>query len=405
MRLLVVTQYFWPEDFRINELVSQLSKRGHAITVLTGKPNYPAGTLFPEFQDNPREFEAYGGARIVRVPMMNRGKGKLSLLLNYISYALSASLFGPFLLRNEKFDAIFVFEPSPVTVGLPAIVLKYFKKCPIAFWVLDQWPETLGAIGIVKSSCLLKLIGELVSFIYRRCDLILSPSQSLIAPIQKYCRQESAQVVYFPNWVEDVYTKLIEEPAPEIPASENKFNILFAGNVGEAQDFPAILDTAEQLMVSHEDIRWLIIGDGRMSDWVNQEVNRRGLAEKFLLLGRFPMDKMPSFYKHADALFVSLKTSWIFSMTVPGKIQSYLSFGLPLIGMLDGEGAQIIEASGSGLVCSAGDSKKLAEIILKIKVMSPSERLEMGRNGKSYSEKQFDRDRLVQKLERLLQSL
>ena len=179
---------------------------------------------------------------------------------------------------------------------------------------------------------------------------------------------------------------------------------MFAGNIGEAQDFPAILDAAEQLTMYHH-IRWLVVGDGRMSGWVKEEVIRRGLGGKFVLLGRYPPDRMPSFYRHAHALLVSLKPNPIFSMTIPGKIQSYLATGLPIIGMLDGEGSRVIEEAGAGLTVPAGHSKKLAHVVLKMANMTASEQSEMGSNGQAYARKEFNRESLVSRLEKLLANL
>lgn len=403
MRLLVVSQYFWPENFRINDLVSELIRRGHEVSVLTGKPNYPDGKVFMEFLECPARFLAYEGANIVRVPIWARGSGRVSLFLNYLSYALSASLFGAFQLRNKQFDAIFVFEPSPVTVGLPAIMLRQFKRCPITFWVLDQWPETLAAIGVVKSRVVLWLVGRLVSFIYARCDLILAQSKSLVSQIEKYCNDQG-RICYFPSWDDSSNATSPVGSAPEVPVREGSFDILFAGNIGEAQDFPAILDAAESLM-RYRNIRWLIVGDGRMTGWVKEEVVRRGLQECFFLLGRYPVHRMPSFYQHADGLLVTLKSDPIFSMTLPGKVQSYLAAGIPILGMLDGEGAHVIQDADAGFVCPAGDSRALAEIVLRLSRLTVSERRAMGERGSAYSRREFDRNELISRLETWLMDL
>ena len=403
MRLLVVSHYFWPENFRINDLVAELVGRGHEVTVLTGKPNYPEGRLFPEFLENPKKFANYKGARILRVPIWPRGRGRLRLLLNYLSYVLSAILLGILRLRGEQFDAIFVFEPSPVTVGLPAIVLRRLKHCPMAFWVLDQWPETLSAVGVVKSKKVLRLVGRFVSFIYSRCDLILAQSKGLVSQIERYCDHQKP-IAYFPNWVESVYGDHASTPAPEVSVQKGSFNVMFAGNIGEAQDFSSILNAAEQLK-NNRDIRWLVVGDGCAAPWVKKEVSRRGLEDNFILLGQYSPDRMPSFYRHADALLVSLKSDPIFAITIPGKLQSYLAFSLPILGMLDGEGARIIEEAKVGLVNPAGDSKQLGENVLRMAAMTKKERLRMGMNGRAYSKREFDRDMLIKRLEESLERL
>lgn len=399
----MVSQYFWPEDFRINELVAELVSRGHDITVLTGQPNYPDGVVFAEYAADPDRYSQYRGARVERVPMLARGRGGIRLALNYASFAVSATVYAVMALRPQRYDAIFVFEPSPVTVGLPAIALRALTGAPVAFWVLDQWPETLAAVGVVRSKSLLALIGRLVAFIYRRCDLLLAQSRALTEPIRKYTRPETP-VEYFPNWSEGAYDDTAVEPAVEVPDDDGRFSVMFAGNIGESQNFPVILDAAERLKDDPR-IRWLIVGDGRAAAMVRAEVARRGLDAKFLLLGRHPIARMPSFYKHASALLVSLKADPIFSMTVPGKIQSYLAFGLPILGVLDGEGARIIEEAGAGFTVAAGDAARLAESIRRMADLSATARREMGARGAAYARREFDRDLLVSRLESMLMRL
>ncbi|HEY0233603.1 MAG TPA: glycosyltransferase family 4 protein, partial [Afipia sp.] len=199
MKLLVVSQYFWPESFRINDLVREFVARGHEVTVLTGQPNYPDGEIFKAYSDAPEKFTDYFGAKIIRVPLISRGRGGFRLALNYASFAVSACLLGPFRLRRTEFDRILTFEPSPVTVALPANLLRKFRNKPMAFWVQDLWPETLDALGVVKSSAILNLVGRLVSFIYNRCDLILAQSQSFVPSIAARCRHPE-RIRYFPNW-------------------------------------------------------------------------------------------------------------------------------------------------------------------------------------------------------------
>jgi colanic acid biosynthesis glycosyl transferase WcaI len=397
MRLLVVTQYFWPENFRVNDLVAELVRLGHEVTVLTGLPNYPEGVVFPQFRDDPQAFSQYEGAKVVRVPMRPRGKGGLSLMLNYFSFAASASLLGMWKLRKAKFDAVFAYEPSPITVGLPAALMRAVKRAPLAFWVLDLWPETLQAIGVVRSSLLLRLVGKLVAFIYKRCDLILAQSNSFIPQIRKYAGAQR-RVEYFPSWAESLFDLEHAAPADEVPVQPGSFDVMFAGNIGDAQDFPAILAAAESLK-EHSHIRWLIVGDGRMGGWVAEEIERRGLQHCVLMLGRHPVERMPAFFKHADALLVSLKDEPIFSMTIPGKLQSYLAAGVPVVAMLNGEGAEVVRNSAAGLTCAAGDHVALASGVLKLSRMSDEERAQMGQNARALSTREFDRDTLIRRLE------
>ena len=403
MRLLVITQYFWPENFRINDLVSELVERGHEIVVLTGKPNYPQGQFFPDFLRDPGQFAAYKGARILRAPMLPRGRGGFSLIANYASFAIGAAIYGLYALRKEHFDAILVYEPSPVTVGVPAIVLRRLMGWPVAFWVQDQWPETLVAVGAVKSQAILRGIGKLVSYIYKRCDLILSQSKSLLSQIGKYT-QHDKRIEYFPNWAESIFYHRIAEAAIEVPLAENSFDIVFAGNIGEAQDFPAILEAAE-ILAEDRRIRWIILGDGRLAAWVREQVSQRQLERSVILLGRFPLERMMSFYEHADALLVTLKSDPVFSMTLPGKVQSYLAAGKPVLGMLDGEGASIIIEAKAGLVCAAGNARALADAALRMSKLSFDELQRMGGRGREFSDREFDRNTLLTKLEKWLSEL
>lgn len=397
MRLLVVTQYFWPENFRINDLVTEFTRKGHEVTVLTGWPNYPDGRVFEAYRQDPAHFVSFEGARVVRVPLFPRGRGGLRLMLNYLSFALSASLLGLWKLRGQSFDAVLVYEPSPITVGIPGAVMRAVKRAPMALWVLDLWPETLKAVGVVKSDLLLRLVGKLVAFIYRRCDLILAQSRSFIPQIRRYAG-EGRRIEYFPNWAESVFDGGVVEPAPEVAPLKDGFSVMFAGNIGEAQDFPAILAAAQALR-DHSRIRWLIVGDGRMSPWVAQEIAARDLGACVQLLGRYPVERMPSFFRHADALLVSLKNEPIFALTIPGKLQSYLAAGVPVIAMLDGEGAELLAEAGAGLACAAGDYAGLAQAVLRLADMEQSQRQAMGRRGQALYAREFERQVLLDRAE------
>lgn len=376
--------------------MAELCERRHDITVLTGVPNYPEGQVFPEYRRNPTAYAAYGAAKIIRLPMVPRGKSPLTLLINYLSFALTGSILGAWRLRGQRFDVIFVYGPSPITVGLPAIFLKRLKRTPLAFWVLDLWPETLGAVGALRSPLAMRLVGLLVSFIYNRCDLILAQSRSFVPQIRKYC-QKDRRIEYFPSWSEAKFELPCAEPAAEVPHKDGVFSVMFAGNIGDAHDFPAILDAAEALR-SRKNIRWLIVGDGRSANWVRSEVERRCLSETFLLLGRHPVDRMPSFYQHADALLVSLRDAPIFAMTIPAKLQSYLAAGIPIVAMMNGEGAEIVKRSGAGVSCPAGDGKALALAVLELAGKSAEALKEMGARGLAVSKSEFDRQTLISRL-------
>ena len=241
MHILIISQYFWPEEFRINELSRMLVERGHQVTVLTGIPNYPGGNFFPGYRFIRNKTENYGGIKIIRVPLLPRGKGGgFRLALNYFSFVFFASILGPVRCR-DPYDVIFVYEPSPITVGLPAIVMKKIKSAPIVFWVQDLWPESLSATGTVKSQCILKMLERLVRFIYYHCDLILVQSKSFIDAIVQTGVDQS-KIKYFPNSAEAIFDTAAERSGAmgHIKFPEG-FRIMFAGNIGVAQDFETIL--------------------------------------------------------------------------------------------------------------------------------------------------------------------
>ena len=400
LRILIVSQYFWPENFRINDLASSFSDKGHEVTVLTGLPNYPEGVLLPGFRDSPSDYAAYRGVKICRVPHVLRGQSKLRLALNYLTFVLSASVLGSWKLRKSEFDVIFVFAVSPITMAIPAILLGKLKRAAIFLWVQDLWPETLSAVGVVKSPVLLRAVGALVSWIYARCDHLLIQSRAFLPSIKKYCvtAEQKGKVLYFPNWAEQVFSQTDTCGQNVISRDDQLFTVLFAGNVGDAQDFPAILDAAE-ITRSDPRIRWVIVGDGRAHAKVAEEVVRRGLENTVKLTGRYPLEAMPGFFDVADVLLVSLKSNDIFSRTIPAKIQSYMAVGKPILAMLDGEAQLIIEQSQSGLSCAAGDSRELAALAMRMSTFNKSELASMGENGRQYYLRHFERELLMSRLE------
>lgn len=398
MRILVVSQYFWPENFRINDLCAELVKRGHEVTVLTGKPNYPDGSTFQDYTNAPEKFNDYKGCYIVRVPMSTRGKNcSIKLMLNYFTFALSATFIGAWKLRKKQFDVIFVFEPSPVTVGLPAIFLKKLKKAPVVFWVLDLWPETLEAVGVIKSPRILNLVGKLVSFIYNRCDLVLGQSKAFDSGISRYCKDET-KIKYFPSWSENMFLSQPDSVVIDMDDFDG-FKVLFAGNIGNAQDFPAILKALEVLKKQEASIKLFIVGGGRALAWLKEEIQARKLSKYIVLLGQHSLDSMPSFYCSADALLMTLKESSVFTVTIPGKLQSYMAAGKPILTMLSGEGSRLVEEARCGYVANSGDFISFANNMMQMSALDEKELKLLGDKAKQYSELEFDRNKLITQLE------
>lgn len=395
MHILIVTQYFWPESFRINDLALGLLERGHQVTVLTGSPNYPEGSFYKGYGYFNKQ-QDYHGVKLIRVPLIPRGKGGgMRLALNYISFAVTASIMGPLICR-DKYDLVFVFQLSPITQGLPALLFKKIFKLPIFFWVQDLWPESLSASGAIKSKIVLNAVGKLVTFLYKRCDRILIQSRDFFDSIVLQ-GGEANRILYFPNSAEKLFSAPILA-SPNIPQMHEGFKIVFAGNIGAAQDFETIISTAEKLQFC-KDIQWIVIGDGRMRGWSETEVKRRGLSNNVHFYGRYPLETMPVFFSQADVLLVTLKKKPIFSLTIPSKIQSYLACGRPIIAAIDGAGAHVIEEACAGFTCSAEDPDALSQIVLKMYGMSRSERELMGANGRFYYDRNFDRDMLLDRLD------
>lgn len=398
LSILVVTQYFWPESFQINDVVCELLARGHRVTILTGKPNYPGGRFYDGYSFFGQREETWQGARIIRVPLSpRRSSSRFRLVVNYLSFALFAWLLGPGRLGSTPVDAIFVYAPSPMLVGLPALRIKRRRRVPMLFWLQDLWPDSVELAGDIHSPLILGAIERAIRPIYRGSDRVLIQSQAFRQELER--RGVATQkVIYFPQSAGPMFRPLSDEAAAE----EGKlmppgFRVMFAGNIGRAQDFGTILGAAERLR-EQTDICWIIVGDGRRRAWLENEVSRRGLADRFHLLGRFPEERMPHFFAHADALLVTLGPSRVFALTIPTKVQAYLASGKPIVAGLDGEGARVIEEAQAGFCAPAGDPEALAAQVLKLYRLPQAERIAMGQRARAYSERFFDRNRLVDQL-------
>jgi len=401
VKILIISQYFWPESFRINDLALALKSKRHDVSILTGLPNYPSGKLFEGFSWRSFGKSDYQGISIYRVPLFVRRQGKpWQLALNYLSFVFFACFLGPILCR-KKYDIIFVFEPSPFTIGIPGVLFRRLKKAPMIFWVQDLWPESLSATGAVQSQLMIRWVGYMVRFIYNRCEHVLIQSRSFAEPAIK-AGANPAHVQYFPNWAESFYQpetlRKNDQERKEIPEG---FCIMFAGNLGEAQSLDTIIRAADKLR-DIEDIHWMILGDGRRENWLRKEITAHKLEQKIHLLGHRSPKSMPRYFSLVDVLLVTLRRDPIFSLTIPSKVQSYFACGKPVIGALDGEGAKIINESGAGIAVPAEDADSLAESVLTLYKMTEEERQQMGKRGKAYYDEHFDRQRLLDQLEKLM---
>ncbi|MFV5694931.1 glycosyltransferase family 4 protein [Flavobacterium sp. LB3P122] len=399
MRVLLVTQYFYPENFKSNDIALELTKRGHEVTVLTALPNYPEGKIHKNYGFFKRTKENYQGVNVIRTWLVPRGKGGgIRLFLNYFSWAFFASIRALFLSFQKKFDVILVHEPSPITQGFPAIVVKKIQKIPLHFWVLDLWPESLTSAGGIKNKHVLLIFTKMVKYIYNNSDKILVSSKGFKESILAK-GDYNDKLVYFPNWAEDSILKGNSNyPIPDLPKG---FKIIFAGNIGVAQDVNSIIKTA-LILKENTDIHFVFIGDGRSKVQLEDFVLENDLNQTVHFLGRFPIDAMKTFFNQADVLLVSLKDELIFNVTVPAKLQAYLCTQKPILGMLNGEGATIINDANCGLSVNAGDSNGLAKKILKLYEMSNGERNILGVNGFKYFEENFTMGKCIDNLEFIL---
>lgn len=399
MRILVISQYFFPENFRINDLVFSLFKRGHQIEVLTGKPNYPNGDYFSGYSWKGPNKEEIQGVKVHRANLLLRKKaGGVRLFLNYISFVL----FGVIKLfkLKGKFDKVFIYAPSPITVGILGIIAAKKFNCKSYLWVHDLWPESVKVAGGISNKVILGLVNYMTKIIYKFTNLILVQSPEF----KNYIKDQNVpenKIIYYPYYAEDFY-RVVEEKEKYKDFFPSGFNLVFAGNIGVAQSFDTIIDAFE--LLKNRNINLVILGDGRDKERVQKIINDKGISHKFYFLGSFPAKKMPNFFACADALLITLKKADIFSYTIPGKLQSYLACGRPIIGSLDGIGNRIITRSKSGYASKAENERLLADNILRIYNASKSQKERLSSNAIKYFKGNFSKDHLLDEIENILQN-
>lgn len=397
MRILLLTQYYWPENFLINSLVPLLVSRGIEVTVLTGKPNYPGGLIFEGYRAGGCQREQHDGTIILRLPIVARGnRSRTWLALNYLSFIFSGILFGRGLVREYEYDLVFVYAPSPLLQALPAICLARRRKVPLIVWVQDLWPESLSATGGIKNQWLLNAVARVVRLIYRVSDRILVQSMAFVSPVAALT-EDPAKIHYYPN----LYKTSSECQASQRAMALAKelqayFSVVFTGNLGTAQALDTIVEAARQLL-PHPEVRIVLVGSGSLDDWLVHQRDAYGL-NNLTLAGRFEASDMSYIFAASEALLVSLRPEPTFGLTIPSKVQAYLAAGRPVLAALDGEGSRIISQAGAGLCSEAGNALALAENVLRMAALSPRERQQMGQNGRRYFERHFAPDALADEL-------
>lgn len=404
MKIALVSQYFWPESFSINDLVEALVAQGHVVEVFTGKPNYPEGKIFPGYQAEGAMEETFAGAVPVhRAPLRARGAGGgKNLARNYISFVWNGLRHFPRQAKDKSFDIVLVFSLSPITAAIPAIYLKWRLGKPMTMWVLDLWPESLSATGFIRNRAVLAGVGALVRGIYACADQILVQSRAFVGAVSRYATP--SKIAYYPNCSRDMPLALPQEttvPATLLSMLESEFCVVFAGNLGTAQAVETLLEAAERLKHLPR-FKMVLVGSGSMSEWLGQEQTRRRL-DNVVLAGRYPSEEMPQFLTRAQGLIVSLKCNEIYAQTVPAKVQSYLSAGKPILASIDGEGARVVQEAKAGLVSPAEDAQGLAANIEQLYAMDAEERARLGAAGRQYFLEHFELKAQAARLAELLQ--
>ncbi len=393
MKILVVCQYYYPEPFRISDICETLVEKGHDVTVLTGLPNYPEGQVLDGYRYGKKRNEVLNGVKVIRSFEIGRGNNKLTLFLNYLSFAVSGSLKAFFM--NEKFDVVLVNQLSPVMMGIPAIVYKRKHKKKILLYCLDLWPDSLAAGGIKESSIIYKLFMKVSQWIYNSADSIAVTSSMFEEYFRSTLGVYNKKIQYLPQYSEDLFTKSIEA------AKDDKYNFVFAGNIGDMQSVETIVKAAK-ILREHSDIIFHIVGDGSKLEEC-KSLGKKMQLNNIIYYGRKPVSEMPYYYGLADAMLITLKNNKNISYTLPGKVQSYMAAGKPIIGAINGETSRVIKDAGCGLCCAAEDYSELANLIIQF--CNSNEKETMAKNSYDYYIKNYSKERFMSVLEDTLTNL
>lgn len=393
--ILVISQYFYPETFRINDMCQEWVKRGYKVTVITGIPNYPMGKFFDGYGYTKKRKEVWNGVNIIRIPLIPRGSSAVGMVANYLSF--TASGFVENLFTTIKADYVFTFEVSPMTQAL--IGCWYAKKhhVPHYLYVQDLWPENVETVTGIRNPLIIKPIDKMVDHIYKNTDEIFATSPSFVEAIcNRKVRVSREKVHYWPQYAEDFYVPCEKKPISEIP-DDDSFKIVFTGNIGTAQGLQILPKAAE--LLKGENIRFVIVGDGRYLDDFKKDIQDHGVTEKFTMIPRQPAERIPEILAACDAAFLSFQDDELWSKTIPAKLQSYMACGMPVLASARGETVRVIEEAECGLCSEIGDAEGLASNIrnaLKIDIA------DLGIKSREYFEKFFDKQKLMDEMDKYL---
>ena len=363
LKILIVTQYFWPENFRINDLVYFLKNKNLEVEILTGKPNYPGGKIYEKYEKDPDSFKSFCNCNVHRVPILSRGSGSNTrLVFNYISFLISSIIYGIFKFRKKKFDYIFTFGTSPLTVALTSIILAKFCKSKTVLWVLDLWPEIIFDLGIFKNLHLKKILSKIMIFMFNRTDIILAQSKTYVKLIKAKINNNE-KVFFFPSWPEIQQDNKKLDTLLPLKLDNNYLNIFFTGSVGDAQNYKNFLEIINK--TKSLKIKWYIIGGGRR---FKELIKIKSLNNLFNLelLDHISLSEVYHYQKKADILFISLKEGEALSGTIPGKFSTYLKFKKPILGLISGETKDLINNYGVGLAFEPNQTDDLINQIPKL---------------------------------------
>lgn len=395
--ILVVSQYFHPENFRINDITTEWVKRGYQVTVLTGIPNYPKGEYYEGYSKTERRHEKWNGMEIIRLPIEPRKTGSIGLIKNYLSFVVVGRKW--IKKTNIKTDLVFTFEVSPMTQALVSVWYAKKNKIPHILYVTDLWPENVEIITGIHNKLFLGLIQKMVDYIYKRSSRILTCSNSFITAIMK--RGISPEKIEFwPQYAEDIYKPSERISSSEIP-DDGVLNLVFAGNIGYAQGLGILPQAAEKLKKGGILVRFNVIGDGRYMPDLKKEIEKRYVKEYFNFIDRKPAEQIPAYLAAADALLITLSKSEVFSITIPAKTQSCMACGRPILVSADGEVQDIIRCADAGLTSASEDVEGFVKNIMALASMIDEERNRLGQNALLYSETHFNKDMLLNRMDEI----
>ncbi|WP_300278613.1 glycosyltransferase family 4 protein [uncultured Subdoligranulum sp.] len=397
-RILVVTQHFWPENFRINDIVEGFLQDGLEVDVLCGLPNYPKGEWFDGYGPQGPWEEHYGSAQVFRAKEWPRkGNTSVNIFLNYVSWPLYAA--AALNRLPGGYDAVFCFNTSPVLMCWPAIRYARKHKIPFTNYVLDLWPENLYSVLPVSNKLLRRIAQGVSDHLYKQADRLIAMSEPLQQRLCERTGKPKSAVAAIPQYCEDFYAVPQHDAALE-ERFAGRFNLVFTGTFTPAQCLDMVLRAVlEARAAGAENLHLLLVGDGMSRESLQTLAQELHAEDAVTFYGSVPAKEVPKFTALADALLISLSDSPDLGLTVPGKLASYMAAGKPILASMNGAGFAAVQQSGGGLVSPACDQHALAENMLRLTKMTETDRAALGAKAKEYYLAHYRRAELLRRLE------